>query len=712
MGVGVDGDMGPGSGDGGVVVVTPPTASLPVTRAQQFSATQAVHWSVMESNGGSIDATGTYVAPDAPGTYHVVATSMTAPSVTGMATVTVTPMSLKLVAGRIGGPGNVDGIGAAARFGGGMGLAGNQYIADGNNNRIRSLGNSFNNYTVATIAGSGVAGSMDGTGTAAQFNGPTGLTSNGTSLFVADSGNGSIRQVVLSSGVVSTLASGFGTPNDIVYDMANTRLIVSDSAQRRIFAVSLPGGTVTPLAGSGTQGSSDNTVGLQATFVGPTRMSLNGTLLEVIDSGELRTVDLGAGNNAAVVTRLTVSGFPYVAVDGNNVATSQNVYQINNAAVPWTVTALAGGGTGLGGSDGSGNAASFVSITDMSYGLIADGSALRTLSGNTVTTIAGKNTTIGVVDGTGAAAAFQIMTQLASDGGDTIFVVGGSALRKVSLSTGMVTTTMLSTASLDAAAPVNISGAAYYKGTLYFVSANYSVVYGVDPATGDVSIVAGQLNAKGGGDGMGTAATFTQPTYMIGDGMGTIYISDAGNNTIRTLAAATTMVGTLAGSGMAGDTDAVGTAASFARPDHMALDGKGALYVADRDNLVVRKIDLATRMVSRFAGVYGMSGTSDGPALQATFPGPWGLACDGHSLFVSSLSPNSLTRVEAAIRRVDLTSGMVTHFVGAPPLYGFAPGQLPATLNAPSGGNAIPMLISPAGDLVVGETSAIAIVQP
>ena len=62
---------------------------------------------------------------------------------------------------------------------------------------------------VSTLAGAGPSksGAINGTGTAAQFNSPAGVTTDGTNLYVADTLNNSIRQIVISTGAVTTIAT-------------------------------------------------------------------------------------------------------------------------------------------------------------------------------------------------------------------------------------------------------------------------------------------------------------------------------------------------------------------------------------------------------------------------------------------------------------------------------------------------------------------------
>jgi DNA-binding beta-propeller fold protein YncE len=85
-------------------------------------------------------------------------------------------------------------------------------------------------------------------------------------------------------------------------------------------------------------------------------------------------------------------------------------------------------------------------------------------------------------------------------------------------------------------------------------------------------------------------------------------------------------VTTFAGvAGHSGSSDGVGSADSFDGPTALLFDGKGTLYVSDAGNGTIRRIEVATSSVSTWAGVPGQSGVALGP-LPARLNAPRGLA--------------------------------------------------------------------------------------
>ena len=101
-------------------------------------------------------------------------------------------------------------------------------VADRDNHRVRSI--VLATGATTTLAGSGSAGSSDGTGVAASFNMPTGiaLTPDGSTIFVAEHTGNKVRKIVLGAGVVTTFASGFNKPPGVAASPDGSTLYVSD----------------------------------------------------------------------------------------------------------------------------------------------------------------------------------------------------------------------------------------------------------------------------------------------------------------------------------------------------------------------------------------------------------------------------------------------------------------------------------------------------
>ena len=124
----------------------------------------------------------------------------------------------------------------------------------------------------------------------------------------------------------------------------------------------------------------------------------------------------------------------------------------------------------------------------------------------------------------------------------------------------------------------------------------------------DIRTVLGAAGFSGGyEDGIGTAARFNSPTSIafnnVGSAPSLMYVADTGNHRIRAVSLATLQVVTIAGAGVAGWADGVGTAARFNSPTDLAVDSSNTyLYVTDKENGAIRKINIATKAVTTIIG--------------------------------------------------------------------------------------------------------------
>jgi hypothetical protein len=160
-----------------------------------------------------------------------------------------------------------------------------------------------------------------------------------------------------------------------------------------------------------------------------------------------------------------------------------------------------------------------------------------------------------------------------------------------------------------------------------------------------VSTVAGSPGQTGTADGRGTAARFNRPAGLWIDRSGVLFIADAANQTIRTMSPEG-VVRTLAGTpGVYGYADGPAGQALFAFPHGVAVDGGGNAYVPDGFNHTVRKIS-AAGVVSTLAGGIGSPGFVDGPGPQARFRQPEGVATDSAgNVYVADAGNNAVRMI-------------------------------------------------------------------
>ncbi|MBU2009421.1 MAG: hypothetical protein KJ624_06275, partial [Chloroflexi bacterium] len=204
----------------------------------------------------------------------------------------------------------------------------------------------------------------------------------------------------------------------------------------------------------------------------------------------------------------------------------------------------------------------------------------------------------------------------------------------------------------------NPVGVALDSGNLYIADRSNHRVRRVDLATGIITTFAGTGVQGSGGDGSpATAAQFSNP-MGVALGSGSLYIAEYSGNRVRRVDLATGTITRLAGGGAIplGD-DGPATAAQLNAPSVPALDS-GNLYISDYGNNRVRRVDLATGAITTFAGtgVQGYGGDG-GPATAAQLTTPRGLALDSGYLYIGDRGNNR-------VRRVDLATGIITTVAG------------------------------------------------
>jgi sugar lactone lactonase YvrE len=180
------------------------------------------------------------------------------------------------------------------------------------------------------------------------------------------------------------------------------------------------------------------------------------------------------------------------------------------------------------------------------------------------------------------------------------------------------------------------------QGNLFVADEDNHAIRKITP-NGDVSTVAG-TGVPGFLDGPGKTALFDSPHCVAVNSQGAVFVSDRDNHRIRKIDAQGDVT-TFAGQAIAGLADGMGGIAKFSAPYGLVFDKQDNLYVADSDNHVIRKIDPQGNVVT-FAGT-GSRGYQDGPSATARFDTPYGLAFDGTgNLYVADYGNHRIRKID------------------------------------------------------------------
>ena len=633
--------------------------------------------------------------------------------------------------------------------------AGNLYIADAANHRVRKVTPAG---AISTVAGTGHQGfSGDhGPATAAQLNQPYGLALDmAGNLYIADYGNQRVRAIGTNGNITTVAGDGpSGTyadggpataalllgPHDLATDAAGN-LYISELLGHRVRQVA-PGGKISTVAGIGIAGyGGDGGPATAAQLDQPAGLALDGAgNLYIVDSRNfrIRKVLAGAGTISTVCSQQTFNAqnFTYtvnlfgLAADGAgdiyflDVANAA-AWQLNPAGVltqlagvpggggytgdgqPALQTALinpievtrdaagdlyisefervrsvtaatgiintvAGDGTfGFGGDGGS----ALMAVLNTPTGLALNNGSLyisdtnnqrvRQVASGSIATVAG-NGTPGYLGDSGPALSARLSspTGLAFDPAGNLYIADSknNNVRSVNPSEVITTFAGIGTCGFgaegDPAALTPLCGpqsaVVDLAGNTYIADTQNNRVIMVDSA-GNIQIVAGNGTAGDAGAGNSAWGELYEPQGVALDSAGNLYIADTQNHRIRMLAPGGA-ISTIAGTGNAGFSGDGGAAAAaeLNAPSQVAVDTSGNVYIADTLNHRVRLVttdgNIATIAGTGDAAYNG----DDGPAVQVALSAPGGVALDGQgNVYVADTGNNR-------VRMLSTTQTVVT----------------------------------------------------
>lgn len=425
--------------------------------------------------------------------------------------------------------GYLDGLAASAQFRAprGIGYSGTParlYITDGDNRLIRSY-TFASPATVSTALGTqGACGSVPGPPlSAATLCVGSGVTTIGSMVYFTDLTQPAVRgfdptmpmsavTVLAGSPIAAGANDGVGllARFDRLQDLVGftdstggSSLLVADTANHTVRAVTVPGGAVKTIAGSAEHRGSDDGTRATATFAAPLGLATDGIAVYVADSanGTIRKI---AGETVSTAVRTTALVMPSaiaIDTDGTLYVTDQSLGTVVEVTSTSQAVVIGGNGTDLGGS-GAGLAAPQGIAVDSDTLYVADTGhdAIRTF------------TKQGVLTGT-------------LDFGVSGTTVGCATAPGLQAPQGL---------ALDASAHM-----------LYVAASGNCMIFAYDTVARSAKAIAGA--SRGAADGVGTVATFDQPAGIALDGLGHLFVTDFGNALVRRIDLGSAAVTTYAG---------------------------------------------------------------------------------------------------------------------------------------------------------------------
>ena len=589
----------------------------------------------------------------------------------------------------------------------------NLYILDPVNRRVRKI--SAATGIISTIAGNGGLTSTGDGGPAlsAAIGYPYSMAiDRAGNIYVALAGR--IRKIDAASGIITTIAgtgtTGFsgdsglavnariGTPFSITVDMADNVYFTETHRIRKITAAT---GIINTIAGSGTSGyTGDGGPAINAQLAFPESItSDNAGNLYISDAANnvIRKITAatgiitkyaggGAGGDGGPAISADISYPDAIVADaaGNLYLSENNKIRFINAATG-IINTVAGNGTG--GNTGDDGDASYATFNSPQYLAISRAGDLyihdynhfviRKITGatNIISNYCG-NYTKGAsgIGGPASEAQLYQFNNATVDRAGNIYVtdINNHKVYRIDAATGIINRIAgtgiqglnhgngLPATAANIVAPTGV--VTDTSGNFYFIE-NGMAVRKVNIQTGIISRVAGGIQYGYSGDGgPATSARLNKANGLAFDLAGSLYISDRDNNVIRKVSAATGIITTVAGSGTAGysGNGGLATAATMNEPNGVTVDRFGNIYISERGNSVIRRVDAITGIITTVAGIAGSAGFNgdNRPAVTAIISYPYGITTDtdGNIIFADQ----AIHRV----RKITIATGIINTIAG------------------------------------------------
>jgi hypothetical protein len=662
--------------------------------------------------------------------------------------------SISTIAG--GGPNNLAKLNASIGYPESIAFdsTGNAYIAESYASQILEVSTAG---IVTVVAGNGTVGYTGDNGPAisAALNQPEGVFVDGSgNIFIADTENSVIREVVASTGNIQTVvgvsydASGGSAcqsggdggsalgahlclPYSIFLDSSNN-IFIADFGNSTIREVVASSGNIQTVAGTpGIPGYVDNVLATAAQLDLPGSVFVDGSgniiiadtfnsVIRVVNPGAQPVTIAGTSIPAGYIK--TVAGSQYDSMEGSQCQLTGDGGPALSAFLCLPIGVFV---------DGSENI--FVAdYANFAIREVASAGSISTVAG-TLGTDCQTYATTGCGNGAAATSAQLNYPSGVTLNSGNIYIADTEdfAVREVTggniqAFAGNATEAYSGDGGLPTNAELNNPGSVFVdtSGNVFIADTNNSVIREVVASTGDIQTVAGTGVAGYSGDGVAAATTeLNFPSGVFVDAQGNIFIADTANSAIREVVAATGNIQTVAGTpgtaGYSGDGGAPKTAL-LDNPYGVVVDISGNIFIADTNNSAIRVVNtgnapitiggvtIPANAIQTVAGkpptacADPSTGCGDGgAAITAYLNNPAGLFLDAtDDIFIADTFDN-------AIREVSASTGIIQTVAGTIGVSGFAGDGASATgalLDSPYG-----VFIDSSNDIFIADSNNAAI---